>query len=155
MPTLYTSLIARQNPKLNTLAPKRQRPPVAPEHAAKDLPDLQALVADEHAAQLAEIVRLQETAKSVVVIGAGLAGLSAAYELRKRGYSVTVFEVSERPGGRTVTVEHLVKGHHMDGGAELIGSNHPLWLSYADRFHLGFSEVLEYDESPIIIGPRH
>jgi monoamine oxidase len=40
----------------------------------------------------------------------------------------------------------------MDGGAELIGSNHPLWVFYADQFHLGFSDVLEYDESPIVIG---
>ncbi len=42
----------------------------------------------------------------------------------------------------------------MDGGAELIGSNHPLWLSYADHFHLGFSDVLEYDKSPIVIGTK-
>jgi hypothetical protein len=78
MPTLYTSLIARQNPKLKTLAPKQQRAPIAPEHAAKSLPRLQAMVADEHVGQFAEVVRLQETAKSIAVIGAGLAGLSGA-----------------------------------------------------------------------------
>jgi monoamine oxidase len=112
------------------------------------------MVADEHATRFAEIIELPETVKSVAVIGAGLAGLSAAYELRKRGYSVTVFEASERPGGRTITVNGLVKRHHMDGGAELIGSNHPLWLSYADQFHLGLSDVLEYNQSPIIIGRK-
>src|SRR6202030_4263233 len=104
-------------------------------------------VSDEDAARFAEIMQLPETVKSVAVIGAGLAGLSAAYELRTRGYSVTVFEASERPGGRTLTINGLVKRHHMDGRAELIGSNHPLWLSYADQFHLGFSDVLEYNES--------
>jgi len=85
------------------------------------------MVANEHATRYAEIIQLPETVKSVAVVGAGLAGLSAAYELRKRGYSVTVFEASERPGGRTLTINGLVKRHHMDGGAELIGSNHPLW----------------------------
>jgi monoamine oxidase len=154
MPSLYTSLIAHQNPKLRTLAPKKQRPPIPPSLEAKSLVGLQAAVADEHLGRFAEIVRLQQSTKSVGVIGAGLAGLSAAYELRKRGYSVTVFEASERPGGRTLTIENFVNRHHMDGGAELIGSNHPLWLSYADHFHLGFSDVREYDRSPILIGTR-
>ncbi|MGA2431268.1 MAG: FAD-dependent oxidoreductase [Candidatus Acidiferrum sp.] len=154
MPNLYTSLIARQNPKLKTLAPKKQRALVTPEHAAKSVEALQATVADEHLGQFAEIVRIQESNKSIAVIGAGLAGLSAAYELRKRGYRVTIFEASDRSGGRTITIKELVKRHHMDGGAELIGSNHPLWLFYADQFHLGFSDVLEYDESPIIIGSK-
>lgn len=154
MPNLYTSLIARQNPKLKTLAPKQQRALVTPEHAGKSVEALQATVADEHLGQFAEIVRIQESNKSIAVVGAGLAGLSAAYELRKRGYRVTVFEASDRSGGRTITIKELVKHHHMDGGAELIGSNHPLWLFYADQFHLGFSDVLEYNESPIIVGSK-
>src|SRR5882724_3315812 len=154
MPTLYTSLIARRNPKLRTFAPPRQRPSIAPAFAAKSLPMLKAAVADEHATQFAEIMELPQAVKSVAIIGAGLAGLSAAYELRKRRYSVTVFEAADRPGGRTVTVDGIVKRHQMDGGAELIGSNHPLWLSYADQFHLGFSDVLEYNKSPIVIGTK-
>lgn len=152
MPTLYTSLIARQNRKLRTLAPKQQLALVAPEHADMPLDELQAAVADEHVGCLAEIVKVQEARKSVAVVGAGLAGLSAAYELRKRGYLVTILEASERAGGRTLTIKDLVKRHHMDGGAELIGSNHPLWLFYAELFHLGFSDVLEYVASPIFIG---
>jgi monoamine oxidase len=154
MPNLYTSLIARRSPKLRTFAPPGQRAPVPKELASKSLPMLQAAVAHEHASQFAEIMELPQPIKSVAIIGAGLAGLSAAYELRKRRYSVTVFEASDRPGGRTVTVDGVVKRHHMDGGAELIGSNHPLWLFYADLFHLGFSDVLEYNKSPIVIGTR-
>jgi monoamine oxidase len=155
MPSLYTSLIARQNPKLKTLAPKEQRPPIPPKHLGKPLEELQVAVAEEHFPQFAEIVRLEAAAKSIAVIGAGLAGLTAAYELRKRGYSVSLFEASERPGGRTVTIRHIVKHHHMDGGAELIGSNHPLWLFYADLFHLGFSDVGEDDKSPVVVGTKH
>ncbi|MGB7438209.1 MAG: FAD-dependent oxidoreductase [Candidatus Acidiferrum sp.] len=126
MPTLYTSLIARQNPKLRTLAPKQQRVPIPATLHAKSLPALQEVVADEHVGRFAEIVKLQESTKSIAVIGAGLAGLCAAYELRNRGYSVTVFEASDRPGGRTMTIHDFAKPRHMDGGAELIGSNHPL-----------------------------
>ena len=37
---------------------------------------------------------------SVLILGAGLAGLCAAYELRKAGYKVQVLEYNERPGGR-------------------------------------------------------
>ncbi|MFW2331728.1 MAG: NADPH-dependent glutamate synthase [Nitrospinota bacterium] len=40
-----------------------------------------------------------DSGKSVAVIGAGPAGLTAAYELRKRGHAVTVFEAFHRAGG--------------------------------------------------------
>ena len=41
---------------------------------------------------------------SVLVLGAGLAGLVAAFELRKAGYRVTVLEYNARPGGRSWTL---------------------------------------------------
>ncbi|MEK6657474.1 MAG: NAD(P)-binding protein [Nitrospirota bacterium] len=37
--------------------------------------------------------------KKVAIIGAGPSGLSCAYQLARRGYSVTVFETAEKPGG--------------------------------------------------------
>jgi monoamine oxidase len=37
---------------------------------------------------------------SVLILGAGLAGMSAAYELRKAGYRVQILEYNNRPGGR-------------------------------------------------------
>jgi cation diffusion facilitator CzcD-associated flavoprotein CzcO len=40
----------------------------------------------------------------VAVIGAGLAGLTAAYRLQQRGFDVTVFEARDRVGGRVWTV---------------------------------------------------
>ena len=40
----------------------------------------------------------------VVIIGAGIAGLTAAHELRKAGHRCTVLEASHRPGGRNLTL---------------------------------------------------
>ena len=37
---------------------------------------------------------------SVLILGAGMAGMTAAYELRKAGYKVEVLEYNDRPGGR-------------------------------------------------------
>ena len=39
--------------------------------------------------------------KSIVVLGGGMAGLTAAYELRKAGYQVAILEARNRPGGET------------------------------------------------------
>lgn len=41
--------------------------------------------------------------KNIAVIGAGIAGLTAAYYLKKQGYTVTVYEASNRVGGRMTT----------------------------------------------------
>ncbi len=51
-------------------------------------------------------VRLEGGAKgaSVLVLGAGLAGMTAAFELRQAGYAVKVLEYNDRPGGRNWTL---------------------------------------------------
>ena len=41
--------------------------------------------------------------KRVVVVGSGLAGLSAAYRLREQGCQVTVLEALDRVGGRVLS----------------------------------------------------
>lgn len=50
------------------------------------------------------LMRLTGARRSVVVIGAGIAGLASAYELSRAGYDVTVLEASFRAGGRNMTV---------------------------------------------------
>src|SRR3989442_14707911 len=57
--------------------------------------------------------------KRVIVIGAGIAGLSCAYELRRRGHDVTVLEASGRPGGHVRTShDPFADGLYADLGAE-------------------------------------
>lgn len=41
----------------------------------------------------------------IAVIGAGLAGLTAAYRLQERGHNVHVYEARQRPGGRVLTAK--------------------------------------------------
>ena len=89
---------------------------------------------------------------TVIVIGAGLAGLAAAYELHSVGYDVTVVEGRKRVGGRVKTLRKFIPGRVVEGGAELIGSNHHAWLSYKHRFHLHFTDVLEPPNAPVILG---
>lgn len=58
---------------------------------------------------------------SVLVAGAGLAGLTAARELVKKGAAVTVIDARDRVGGRVVTVrEPFLHGEHAEAGADLI-----------------------------------
>ena len=42
--------------------------------------------------------------KSVAIVGAGIAGITSAYELNRAGYKVTIFEASNRKGGRSLTL---------------------------------------------------
>ena len=58
-------------------------------------------------------------ARKVIVAGAGIGGLSCAWELVRRGHDVTVVEASGRTGGHVFTVrEGLDDGLYADGGAE-------------------------------------
>ena len=56
----------------------------------------------------------------VVVVGAGIAGLSAARELQRSGASVAVLEARDRIGGRAQSVPGL-DGQILDLGAQFIG----------------------------------
>jgi monoamine oxidase len=57
---------------------------------------------------------------SVLIVGAGLAGLAAARELERRGCRVMIFEARERPGGRVWTIRDGFGRMHGEAGGELI-----------------------------------
>jgi len=61
------------------------------------------------------------SSRQVLVLGAGLAGLAAAYELNKAGYAVTVLEARSRPGGRVLTYrDPFADGLYAEMGAEYV-----------------------------------
>jgi monoamine oxidase len=72
----------------------------------------------------------------VVVIGAGIAGLVAAYELKRQGHEVTVLEAQNRVGGRVYTCRDFAPGLHAEFGAMRIPRSHDLTLRYCSQFGL-------------------
>lgn len=56
--------------------------------------------------------------KKIIVIGAGIGGITAAIHLAKQGFQVTVIEKNARPGGRCDRISR--DGHHFDSGPTLL-----------------------------------
>ena len=96
----------------------------------------------------------------VVVLGAGIAGLVAAYELRALGYECTLLEALGRPGGRNWTVRHgdmvefidgtkqrceWSEGQYQNFGPARLPSIHPTILGYCRK--LGVEMQVEVNMS--------
>jgi monoamine oxidase len=76
--------------------------------------------------------------KKVIVAGAGIAGLSCAYELHKRGHEVTVLEAAGRPGGHVLTIrDPFADGLYADVGAEhFTKPGYEIYWAYVREFAL-------------------
>ena len=75
--------------------------------------------------------------RRVIVIGAGLAGLVAAWELDRAGHDVTILEARDRPGGRIETVrDPFADGLYAEAGATFISDTHVLVRRYARAMEL-------------------
>jgi monoamine oxidase len=102
------------------------------------------------------------TGRSVVVLGAGIAGLVSAYELSRAGYRVTVLEARDRVAGRVWTIrggDRIVQtdrpdqlatfdeGHYFNAGAARIPSTHRAILGYARRFGVPMEVMVNANRS--------
>src|SRR5678815_5400765 len=80
---------------------------------------------------------------SVVVVGAGLAGLSAAVQLSKDGARVTVVEARGRVGGRVLTIRDVfAKGQHAEAGGDFIDHGQEDIRRLADQYDLTIRAIL-------------
>jgi monoamine oxidase len=82
--------------------------------------------------------RAAAKSRKVIVAGAGISGLSCAYELMKRGHDVTVLEALGRTGGHILTVrDGLADGLYADAGAEhFYQRGYDEFWKYLDEFGL-------------------
>lgn len=73
----------------------------------------------------------------IAIVGAGIAGLNAAYVLQQKGYQATVYEASQRTGGRIRTSHgDIAPGLVTELGGEFIDSTHDDMLALAKAFDL-------------------
>ena len=99
---------------------------------------------------------------SVLVLGAGLAGMVAAYELRKAGYKVQVLEYQNRPGGRNYTLrggDKVVEvggttqtcafqpGNYINPGPWRIPHHHRTLLHYCKAFGVELQPFMQINHN--------
>ncbi|WP_338664593.1 flavin monoamine oxidase family protein [Pararoseomonas sp. SCSIO 73927] len=116
-------------------------------------------------------IRLEGDPKgaSVLILGAGVAGMVAAMELRKAGYRVQVLEYREKPGGRVWTLRggdrytelggatqevRFDEGGYFNPGPWRIPYNHRGILDYAHRLNVPLEPFIQVNHNAMVHGTR-
>lgn len=101
----------------------------------------------------------------VLVLGAGLAGMLAAYELTKAGYAVQVLEYQDRPGGRNYTVRGgdkitevggavqnvtFAPGNYLNPGPWRIPYHHRTLLHYCKQFGVELEPFIQMNHNALV-----
>lgn len=81
--------------------------------------------------------------KIAIVIGSGIAGIASAIRLAKRGYTVSVFEANNYPGGKLTEIS--IGGYRFDAGPSLFTLPN-LVEELFELYGLSPSEYFEYEE---------
>ncbi len=100
--------------------------------------------------------------KRILILGAGLAGMTAAYELQKLGYSCQILEARDRAGGRVWTIRggstetelggetqtaQFAPGHYLNAGAARIPHHHEVSLHYCRELHVPLEVFVNANEA--------
>jgi monoamine oxidase len=106
---------------------------------------------------------------SVLILGAGLAGMTAALELRKAGYQVRILEFNSRPGGRNWTLRggdaftelggatqtcEFEQGLYLNPGPWRIPYHHRALLDYCRRFNVALEPFIQLNHNALLHATR-
>jgi monoamine oxidase len=87
---------------------------------------------------------LQGTPQNVVILGGGLAGLAAGYELKKAGHHITILEARKFPGGRVQTLRDFANGQYAEAGPLTFPQEHGFTFGYATEFALPLRPIFGF-----------
>ncbi|HEV8482347.1 MAG TPA: NAD(P)/FAD-dependent oxidoreductase [Blastocatellia bacterium] len=101
-------------------------------------------------------LRLAGAPQNVVILGGGLAGLAAAYELKRAGHKVTILEARKFPGGRLQTIRDFSEGLYAEAGPSSFPQDHEFTWGYASDFGLPMRTAYKIglDQIALIRGNR-
>src|ERR1700722_8495932 len=106
---------------------------------------------------------------SVLILGAGLAGMTAALELRKAGYQVRILEFNSRPGGRNWTLRggdsftelggatqtcEFEQGLYLNPGPWRIPYHHRALLDYCRRLNVALEPFIQLNHNALLHASR-
>jgi monoamine oxidase len=106
---------------------------------------------------------------SVLILGAGLAGMAAAYELRKAGYKVQILEYNDRPGGRNWSLYggdtytelggftqqvQFAPGLYLNPGPWRMPHSHYALIDYARRLNVALEPFTQVNYSAYVHSPH-
>ena len=103
---------------------------------------------------ISAVILPKKKVSSVLVIGAGFAGLAAAHQLRQKGIRVTVLEARDRIGGRVFSYRNGLKNEQViELGAEWVGLSHERLIQLCKDFNLELFNN-QFD-SHLTLGGKH
>ncbi|WP_419211594.1 FAD-dependent oxidoreductase [Maribacter sp. X9] len=83
---------------------------------------------------------MEKKSTKIAIIGAGVSGLVAAVTLEKQGYSPTIYEATDRVGGRVKT--DIIEGYQLDHGFQVLLDAYPMSQKYLDYEPLELQKFL-------------
>jgi len=89
-------------------------------------------------------LKLKGEPKNIVILGGGLAGLSAAFELKKAGHTITILEARKFAGGRLQTIRDFADGQYAEAGPLSFPQSHEFTLGYVTDFGLPIRPVFTF-----------
>jgi monoamine oxidase len=90
---------------------------------------------------LTSCVKTKGAAPRIAIVGAGIAGLNAAYKLKQSGYRAEIYEASKRVGGRIYTAKDIMApGLFTELGGEWLDEDHEDMFSLVEEFGLELSD---------------